>query len=408
MSAAALALASMPQPCPATDTAGETVAAAALSVRRDDERVHRGIEMIYRLQFEAAEQHFGAIAAAAPDHPLGYFFLAMVSWWRVLLDLDDRSHDEAFYARLEECIDVCDARLKIDRDDFDAVFFKGGAIGFRGRLRGDRDQFLRAARDGLRCLPLLKRSRKLDPDNKDALFGQGLYNYFAEVMPGKYPVIRHLAWLLVRGDRELGLQQLQEAAAEGRYARTEARYFLAQIYRLFEDDAETALTHLDVLRRTYPENALFHRFTARAQAELGRWQRAVPLYSEVIERARAGGRGYHLRSRVEARYYLGKHAFLQHRLAAAAVHFGVADSLGRTLGADLNGQSVRKYVILVNLYLGMIRDELGQRDAALRQYARVRELPDHGDSHRLARQFQKTPYSSGRGAAVGTTDKAHK
>ena len=134
----------------------------------------------------------------------------------------------------------------------------------------------------------------------------------------------------------------------------------------------------------------------------------MPLYSEVIERARAGGRGYHLRSRVEARYYLGKHAFLQHRLAAAAVHFGVADSLGRTLGADLNGQSVRKYVILVNLYLGMIRDELGQRDAALRQYARVRELPDHGDSHRLARQFQKTPYSSGRGAAVGTTDKAHK
>ena len=408
MSATSLALAAGPQPCSGTEAAGEAGVAPTLSVRLDDERVHAGIDMIYRLQFEAAERHFEGLTHAQPDHPLGYFFLAMVSWWRVLLDLDDRSHDEAFYTRLEDCIDVCDARLDTDRDDFDAVFFKGGAIGFRGRLRGDRNQFLRAARDGLRCLPLLKRSRELEPDNKDVLFGQGLYNYFAEVMPGKYPVIRHLAWLLVRGDRELGLQQLQEAASRGRYARTEARYFLAQVYRLFEDDAETALTHLAVLRQAYPENALFHRFSARALAELGRWQRAVPLYREVIERGRAGGRGYHLRARVEAQYYLGKHAFLQRRLAAAASHFGAADSLGATLGPDLSGQSVRKYVILVNLYLGMIHDERGQRAAALRQYARVRDMSDYAGSHRLARQFEKQPYSSRRPSPASVTEEAHR
>ena len=265
--------------------------------------------MIYRLQLEEAERHFGGVIDDYPDHPLGYFFLAMTSWWWVLLDLDDHRHDEVFYTRLQACIDVCDARLEIDEDDFDAVFFKGGAIGFRGRLRGDRDQFLRAARDGLRCLPLLKRSRQLAPDNKDVLFGQGLYDYFADVMPRKYPVIRHIAWLLVRGDRERGLQRLQDAASNGQYARTEAQFLLAQIYRLFEDDPQRALGYLVVLRQAYPENALFHRYSARTLAELGRWNHAIPLYREVIDHARAGRLGYHLRAQVEAQFYLGKSAF---------------------------------------------------------------------------------------------------
>ena len=70
--------------------------------------------------------------------------------------------------------------------NFEAILFKGGAIGFRGRLRGDRSQYLRAARDGLRSLPLLQKSRQLEPTNKDILFGQGIYHYFAEAMPGHY------------------------------------------------------------------------------------------------------------------------------------------------------------------------------------------------------------------------------
>ena len=82
---------------------------------------------------------------ADPENPLGHFFLAMVTWWRVLIDLDDTAHDEVFYDLLQRCIEVCDRRLERDPDDFDAILFKAGAIGFRGRLRGDRGQYLRAA-----------------------------------------------------------------------------------------------------------------------------------------------------------------------------------------------------------------------------------------------------------------------
>ena len=54
------------------------------------------------------------------------------------MDLEDTSHDDEFYRLLQVCIDVCDRRLAVNPEDFDAIMFKGGAIGFRGRLRGDR------------------------------------------------------------------------------------------------------------------------------------------------------------------------------------------------------------------------------------------------------------------------------
>ena len=382
----------------ALDTASDSL--PELSIQHYDQRVQDGIDMIYRLELDEAERHFDQIIRVYPDHPLGYFFRAMTTWWWVLLDLDDHQYDAVFYDRLQDCIDVCDARLEVDEEDFDAVFFKGGAIGFRGRLRGDRNQFLRAARDGLRCLPLLKRSRQLAPDNIDVLFGQGLYDYFAEVMPRKYPVIRHIAWLLVRGDRERGLRRLRQAASQGQYARTEAQFLLAQIYRLFEEDPRQALVYLTELRRAYPENALFHRYTARALAESGRWNHAVPLYRDVIEHARAERLGYHVRAQIEAHYYLGKSAFLKRELDDAQVYLVGADSLSLTLGADLRRQSVRKYAVMANLYLGMTRDEVGERGPALASYARVRQLPDYGGSHKWARKFQKRAYSSGKTNAV--------
>ena len=262
-----------------------------LTMRVYDERVQRGVDLIYNLRFEEADRYFDELVASYPDNPLGYFFRAMVAWWRVLIDLDDTSHDEAFYRRIDECIEICDARLGIDPDDFDAILFKGGAIGFRGRLRGDRRQMLRAAQDGLRSLPLLERSRKMEPTNKDILFGQGIYNYFRDVIPQKYPIVRAVTWMLKDGDRETGLRQLREVAAEGRYAKAEAKYFLAQIYRLFEEDEAAALPYLEELRSRYPPNSIFHRYTARTYASLNRWDRALPLYREVVERSEAGARG---------------------------------------------------------------------------------------------------------------------
>ena len=370
-----------------------------LTIRGYDRRIQAGIDLIYSLRFEEADLYFDAVVEADPDNPLGHFFRAMTSWWRVLVDLEDRSHDELLYRQLQDCIDVCDRRLKVEPDDFDAILFKGGSIGFRGRLRGDRGQFLKAARDGLRSIPLIERSRKLEPTNKDILFGQGLYDYFAVVMPERHPIIRPIMWFLRDGDKERGLRELDEVAHSGLYARVEAQYFLSQIYRLFEGDPARSLVYQEELLRQYPDNAVFHRNTARTLVALARWPQALQLYREYVQRSEEGRAGYHPRGRIESLFYIGKQAFALGRSEDAIRAFATIDSLSYTLGKESEVQAVRGYTPLANLYLGMAYDETDHRELALDCYRRVRQLPRQRRSHELAKRYQKTAYTRSPGGA---------
>lgn len=356
------------------------------TLQNDDPRLQGGIALIYQLRFAEADQYFERIVAAEPDNPVGHFFLAMVTWWRVLVDLDDTSHDEAFYALLEKCVEVCDQRLARQPGDFDALMCKGGAIGFRGRLRGDRHDFLQAAADGLRCLPLLDQIRLLDPANKDVLFAWGIYDYFVEAMPERYPIVKPIVWMVRRGDKQRGLQQLHAVAQEGYYARTEATYFLAQIYRVFEGDNRRAFDYFQELYLRYPDNALFHRHTARTLIELGAWDQGAALYAEVARRSQAGQSGYHRRGHLEARYYLGRDAFRRRHLDLALGEFAAADSLGQGLEED------RHYVALAALSRGMCLDLAGRRPEALAAYRQVKARPDYRQSHDLADQYLREPY----------------
>lgn len=358
------------------------------TLRTDDPRLQQGIDLIYQLRFDEADRYFTCIVAAEPDNPVGHFFLAMVSWWRVLVDLDDTRHDEAFYALLERCIQVCDQRLAQRPGDFDALMCKGGAIGFRGRLRGDRHDFLQAAADGLRCLPLLDQIRQLDPANKDVLFAWGIYDYFVEAMPERYPIVKPIVWLMKRGDKARGLQQLQTVAREGYYARTEAAYFLAQIYRVFEGDDRQAFDYFAQLHQRYPDNALFHRHTARTMIELGAWDQGAALYAEVARRSEAGQTGYHRRGQLEACYYLGRDAFRRRQLDLALQAFVAADSLGQGLKDD------HDYIALAALNRGMCLDLQGRRPEALQAYRQVKARPDYRQSHSLANQYLKNPYTA--------------
>ena len=51
--------------------------------------VQQGITHVYNLEFEAADQDFATLVRLRPSHPAGYFFRAMVLWWKIMIDIDD-------------------------------------------------------------------------------------------------------------------------------------------------------------------------------------------------------------------------------------------------------------------------------------------------------------------------------
>jgi len=326
-----------------------------------------------------------------PEHPAGHFFLAMVEWWRILITFDDEHRDEGFYRMLEDVIDLCDKRLDRDPRDVSALFFKGGAMGFRGRLLANRGSWLSAANDGISALPIVRKAYELDPGNKDILLGIGIYNYYAEVIPDRYPLVKPLLFFFPGGDREEGLRQLRDASENGVYARVEATYFLLQNNYLFEKDFRTALALAASLYERYPMNPVFHRYLGRCYISLGRLNDAASIFAAVAERYTEGLPGYDTFDGREAFYYLGRYHFFRAEYTEAREMFSRSDMLSRKV--DKDGPSGFRAMAI--LHLGMISDVEGKRDEARQYYRIVLAMDEYQRSHRDAELYLRTPYGRG-------------
>jgi len=353
-----------------------------------DAAVQRGISEVYNLEFDRAEQEFTTLVTLRPRHPAGWFFRAMVIWWKIMIDVENPQYDDQFFAALDGVVEMCDSMLDVNRDDLDAIFFKGGAIGFEGRLRFHRDDWLGAANAGRKALPLVQRASELDPDNYDIYLGTGIYNYYAEVIPNEYPVVKPLMFFVPPGDKKKGLEQLTAAAEKGRYAAVETMYFLAQIYYSYEKDYHRALQLSLALHNRFPDNMVFHKYVGRCYVVMNNWEQADLVFREILERVDTGQRGYTPAIEREASYYLGMSAMNTRRFDEALRYFYRCDALSRRLDT----RETSGFMVMVNLKIGMTYDLQGKRDLAVYQYEKVRSMKEYKDSRAQAERYLHTPY----------------
>lgn len=354
-----------------------------------DERTRKGIEYVYNLEFEKADAEFKELVRMNPRHPAGPFFLAMVTWWRILIDIENEQHDDRFYDALDEVVEICDEMLDRNESDVTALFFKGGAIGFRGRLKAHRSSWFDAANAGRKALPIVQLASELDPHNYDILLGTGIYNYYAEVIPNEYPFVKPLLLFVPPGDRAKGIQQITLASEKGKYAGIESTYFLMQLYYQFEKNYPKALELATRLHNRFPNNMLFHKYLGRCYVVTANWPRVNEVFSEVVQRCTKKQRGYDAATEREAVYYLGMYEMTMGSFELALRHFYRCDELSRRL--DKDGPS--GFMVLANLKVGNIHDMLAKRDLALNQYRKVLDMKEYKDSHAQAQQFIKSPYT---------------
>jgi len=354
-----------------------------------DARIQRGIDHVYNIEFDQADKDFDEVVRLMPDHPIGYFFLAMTEWWRILSNFDDESRDKEYYAMLDKVVEVCDKRLEKNENDVGALFFKGGAVGFRGRLRANRGAWLAAANDGLVALPAIRKANKLEPGNNDVLLGIGMYNYYADVIPGQYPIVKPLMLFLPGGDKKKGLEQLELAAQKAKYAKIEAMYFLLQTYFTYEKQYVRSLELARELSAKYPKNPLFLRMYGRCYVSMGYWAEAFRIFTQVEERYRTHQPGYDVYDGREAYYYIGRQYFLTGKLDQALQNMYLCDELSRKI--DKSGAS--GFMSMANLTIGEIYDLQKKRGSALAQYQKVLDMNEYENTHKDAHRYMDKPYT---------------
>ena len=359
----------------------------AIMLKDADSLVLLGADYVYNLEFEKAALQFREVQQKYPLHPAGYFLDSMIEWWKIALNQDNKSNDKIFYNKIDKVIQVCDRILDTNAYDINALFFKGGAIGYRARLRTMRDDWFLAIQDAKEALDILRRCQQLAPFNHDIMLGTGLYNYFSVKFPEEYPIIKPLMLFLPNGDKRLGLFQLRAAARNARYASVEAKVALLQIYYSFENDNFEALQIAQELSEKYPNNIYFLRYLGRVQVRLGMIAEYETTWKNVMSKVTQNPDSYSNNVAREATYYIGLALLYKQEYDNSLKYF--KKSLE---GSKIIDNKPTGFLAYTLIKIGNNYDARGDRAEAIKYYKQAYDLPDFNDSKKIAKRFLESPY----------------
>ncbi|MEN6511083.1 MAG: tetratricopeptide repeat protein [Chloroherpetonaceae bacterium] len=368
-------------------SAVETHSQWAIMYQDADSLVLLGTDCIYNLEFARAEKIFKDVQNKYPTHPAGYFLDAMIEWWEINLYPDNESKDKQFFKKIDKVIDKCNYILDSIPYDINALFFKGGAIGYRARLLTMRNQWVTAAQDAKIALDILNTCLQIAPTNHDILLGTGIYNYFSQKFAEDYPIIKPLLVFAPRGDKRLGMFQLRSAAKYARYAKVEAEVVLLQIYYSFENDIYEAVKIAEELHLRYPNNPYFHRYLGRIYVRLGYTADYEKTWREIFSRCSEKWYGYNNSTAREAIYYIGLALMGRGNYPEAEKYFKKSIEGSKIIDKEQTG-----FLALSYLKLGNIYDAMGKRDKAVQSYNEVLKVKNYNESHTLAKKYLQVPY----------------
>ena len=158
--------------------------------------------------------------------------MGLADWWKIVPNTDNTAYDNRFLSRMDSCIYLAEKLYDQKENKVEPAFFLAAAYAFKGRLYAERRQWTKATFAGKNALKYLEKSKGYGDLSPELLFGDGIYNYYSEWIPKEYPILKPVLIFFQKGNKKLGIQQLEKVANNAFYTRVEARYFLLQIYSL--------------------------------------------------------------------------------------------------------------------------------------------------------------------------------
>ena len=262
------------------------------------EDARQGLDLLMEGDPDAAIAAFRKIQERDAESPAGYLLEADAFWWKIYLATADLIDPEVldvassgrtpYDSRFEELVNLTlgksAACLRANQDAAGCYLHQSLAYGLKARLDGLRGKDLATARAAVRMRNFSLSALRSDPNLTDALLGAGIYNYFEDTLPTVVKILRFLI-ALPGGDRERGLEQLQQVARKGVLARDDARFLLAKNYsRGTEKQYAKSLELFEQLARDYPQNPLWPLLAGSLQGRLGHAETCEAAYRQVFKR----------------------------------------------------------------------------------------------------------------------------
>lgn len=344
------------------------------------------VDSMYNFNFRKAEAEFEWLKFQYPEHPLPYFLLGISTWWQMLPNLDAETPlGDEFLAYMDSAIVKAKVLIDEDENNVEAAFFLSGSYGFKGRYHSEKKNWGRAASAGKWALRYLEKTKGNEGFSPEILFGDALFNYYSIWIRENYPMLKPILMFFPKGEKQLGIEQMEEVSKSAFYTRIEAIYFLMRIKAFEEQKTYDALRLGQQIFQKYPNNPYFHRFYAQMLYTTGQYQKAETASQNILDRIAKGQLGYEEVSGRYASFYLGHISKKRNDTEAARKYFKMVVDFSEKSAAEDSG-----YYLFSQFYLAEYDSNNQSYDSALDRISIIRDNTRRRDEiNKKARALRK-------------------
>ena len=360
--------------------------------------VQGGLDLMYNMEYDAAEKVFLSIEHQYPDHPVGPFMKAMNRWWQTYISINTDHYYEFIEEQLDLALEKNEALEDIPSLEQEYTFFAFMCYALQGRLHAYRKEYFAAIGSARKVISPLKKSLKYVGQQPEFYMVAGLYHYYVATYGEFYPIVKPLMYFFPDGDKELGLQEMALAAGTQSFTQTEAGFFLGYIYLDELPDVTKGLQVTRQLSLKYPGNTWFETDYARGLLKTGQYEKGEAIIDRLITSYEAqSGHATRNISSLESRYtthlmikvyhYKGLAALYREKHFLKAIHFFEKSKQM----AKLAKVEQDEYLAGNQYYMGVCYDNLQQRGKAIQAYEETLEMDENYYYKADAKKNLKSP-----------------
>jgi tetratricopeptide (TPR) repeat protein len=379
------------------------LAIAAASLAGQESAVEQGYSHFYNLEYEEALADFGKAAAINPSDPelhnhLAQTIVVQEMYRNGALESELVSGSNSFIRRaklepspelekrfldeLGKAMSLAEERLRKNPRDTSAMY----ALGISYGLRTNYNWVVKKAwRDSLKDANAARhwhnRITELEPDNVDARLVQGLHDYIVGSLPWTYRMLGFMVGM--HGDKERGIQTVQEVAKNGKLNRVDAEIFLCALYRR-ENQTKRAIPLVEDLIQRFPRNYLLRLELSQMYSMAGDKTHALDAVEQVAQLKKRHAAGYDRVPWEKVYFQEGVIQFWYNDLEQSLENLKKVAAASEDV--DLNSG------VYARLRIGQIYDMTHRRNEAIAAYKQAIAYAPQADAAQESRRYLSTPY----------------
>jgi len=247
------------------------------SQESDLDLVKQGMDLIYNFEFKQAQPIINQLEASSSSSSVTSLMKALQLFWEFYPIQHHQEQLDTYYQYLEQAYERSTDQLENQPNNPEALFLAMASQGLLAESYAETGRSFKAVGAAKKAYGYLKRGMDKMDRFDEFYVSTGLYNYYREYYPDAYPIYKPFMSFFMKGNKSLGIKQLETASRNASIAHVIAGYYLSYIYMRYEYIPKHALDQGYSLHQEYPNNDLFTAIYLESLIINQRFKEAAPL-----------------------------------------------------------------------------------------------------------------------------------